>query len=182
MAETSGTPDPLAIGAHGDYKWLSSRHQLDDLLRLCPSVVLGKYIAVTSIDSGSLSPTDDEKLAGWESRECIGYSPVVESVEALPRAGWDEWYVFAQPVDLGVSRLRSNMFDPPVTPGEVGVFVNYCFALHPPEWASLADLFWSQIDRIQPESYIADNDRLTFVTRNESLFAIVCEALNHMEV
>jgi hypothetical protein len=179
MAETSRTPEPLATGAHGDYKWLSSRHELDDLLRLCPNVLLGKYIAVTSIDSGYLHPVDIEKLAGWEGRECIGYSPMVKSVEALPHEGWDEWYVFAQPTDLGISRLNSNMFDPPVKPGEVGVFVNYGFALYPPDRASLADLFWSQIERIQPESYIADNDYLTFVTRDARLFDIVAKALNY---
>ncbi len=182
MAETFEKPEPLVTGAHGEYKWLSSRHELDDLLKHCPRVVLGKYIAVTSIDSGYLHPTDIEKLAGWEGRECIGYSPIVKSVEALPYAGWDEWYVFARPVDLGVSRLNSNMFDPPVKPGEVGVFVNYCFALHPPDRAGLAELFWSQIDRLQPESYIADNDYLTFVSRDENLFAAVYEALSRADV
>ena len=71
------------------------------------------------------------------------------------------------------------MFDPPVKPGEVGVFVNYAFALHPPERAGLADLFWNQIDRIQPESYIADNDYLTFVTRDAGLFDVVVKALSY---
>ena len=156
MTETLGSSEPLVTGSRGAYKWLSSRHELKDLLRLCPSVVLEKYIAVTSIDSGHLHPIDVEKLAGWESRQGIGYSPLVQSVETLPRDGWDEWYVFAQPVDLGVSRLGSNIFDPALKAGEVGVFVNYAFALHPPDRASLADLFWNQHDHIQPESYISD--------------------------
>jgi len=179
MNESPGTPEPLATGSRGDYKWVSSRHDLGDLLRLCPSVVLGKYIAVTSIDSGYLHPIDVEKLAGWKGRQYIGYSPLVQSVETLPRAGWDEWYVFAQPVDLGDSRLGSSMFDPAVKPGEVGVFVNHGFALYPPDRASLADLFWSQIDRIQPESYIADNEYLTFVTRDARLFDVVARALSY---
>jgi hypothetical protein len=137
MAETSGTTEPLATGFHRDYKWLSSRHELDDLLRLCPSVVLGNYVAVTSIDSGSLAPIDVEKLAGWESRKRIAYSPLVQYVATLPRGGWDEWYVFAQPVELGVSRLSDHIFDPRLKAGEVGVFVNYGFTLHLPEMRDL---------------------------------------------
>jgi hypothetical protein len=178
MPSFSDSPEPLATGSHGDYKWLASQFELDDILRLCPAVVLGKYLAITSIDSGQLSPTAEEMLTGWESRQGIAYSPLVQSVETLPRAGWDEWYVFGDPVDLGVSRRGTNIFDPPVQRGEVADFVNYAFALHPPERRSLADVFWQQLDWIQPESYLADNDYLTFVTRDESLFAAVSEALS----
>src|ERR1017187_1005511 len=178
MASTLGSPEPLATGSHGAYKWLTTRHELDDILRLCPAVVLGKYLAITSIDSGHLSPSTEEKLAGWESRLGIAYSPLVQSVETLPRDGWDEWYVFRQSVDLGVSRLGSNIFDPPLQPGGVGVFVNYCLPLHRPEMKGLIDPFWQQLDWIQPESYIADNDYLTFVSRDENLFAAVCETLS----
>jgi hypothetical protein len=99
----------------------------------------------------------------------------------LPRDGWDEWYVFRESPDLGASRLGTNIFDPAVHRGEVADFVNYGFALHPPERNSLADLFWNQLDWIQPESYIADNDYLTFVTRDESLFDAVCEALSRAD-
>ncbi len=179
MAATSGSPEPLAIGSHGAYKWLSSRHDLDDLLKLCPDVVLGKYLAVTSIDSGYRSPSAEETSAGWESRRGIAYSPLIRSVEKLLRGGWDEWYVFAQPADLGVSRLGENIFDSALKAGEVGVFVNYGFTLHLPERAGPADLFWNQVDHIQPESYIADNDYLTFVTRDESLFGAVAKALSY---
>lgn len=179
MAIASGSPEPLATGSHGAYKWLSSRHGLEDLLQVCAIVVLGKYLAVTSIDSGYRVLSVEETSTGWENRRGIAYSPLIQSVETLPWAGWDEWYVFAQPVDMGVSRLGENIFDPALKPGEVGTFVNYGFALHLPERASLADLFWSQLEHIQPESYIADNDYLTFVTRDESLFADVAKALSY---
>jgi hypothetical protein len=55
--------------------------------------------------------------------------------------------------------------------------VNYGFALDPPERASLATLFWPQIDRIRPESYVADNDYLTFASANKTLFANVLDAV-----
>lgn len=34
-------------------------------LRLCPEVALSKYLAVTSIDSGTLQLTDQEQRDGW---------------------------------------------------------------------------------------------------------------------
>jgi hypothetical protein len=61
----------------------------------------------------------------------------------------------------------------PQKQGHLNVLVNYGFALHPPDRARLADLFWPQMARILPESYVADNDFLTFVTMNEALFVRV---------
>lgn len=95
----------------------------------------------------------------------------------MPREGWDEWYVFTAPTDLGVSHLKANIFDVPEGQGNVRVFVNYCFAPHLTEMSHLAILFWKQLKVIRPESYIADNDYLTFVTQNHSLFAVVHDAV-----
>jgi hypothetical protein len=83
------------------------------LLQICPEVALGKYIAITSIDSGTLVPTDEEKADGWESRGQIAYCPKVESVESLPRAGYDEWYIFGSPAALSTSHLAKNVFEVP---------------------------------------------------------------------
>jgi hypothetical protein len=41
----------------------------------------------------------------------------------------------------------------------------------------LIDLFWQQLARIGPESYVADNEYLTFVTMNKALFANVHDAV-----
>jgi hypothetical protein len=38
-------------------------------------------------------------------------------------------------------------------------------------------MFWQQLVRIQPESYVADNDYLSFVTMNKALFARVHDAV-----
>jgi hypothetical protein len=75
--------------------------------------------------------------------------------------------------DLARSHLAENIFEVPQEQGHVSVFANYCFALHRPEMKDLADLFWRQLDWIRPESYVADNDYLTFVSMNESLFTKV---------
>ena len=55
----------------------------------------------------------------------------------------------------------------------LSVFVNYFFSLHRSEDKSLAALFWPQIERIRPESYVGDHDYLNFVTVNKTLFARV---------
>ena len=166
----------LTLGSEGLYEWLVTDQQFD-LLQVCPEIVLEKYVAITSIDSGPLVPTDKETAADWQTRGKIAYSPKIKNVEGLPRAGWDEWYIFDNPTDLGTSHLGENIFEVPQERGHVSVFVNYCFALHRPEMKDLATLFWQQIGRIRPESYVADNDYLNFVSVNKTLFANVRDAV-----
>jgi hypothetical protein len=158
------------------YEWLVTDRQFD-LLEVCPNVVLGKYVAITSFDSGPLVPTNKEKAAGWENRSNIAYSSKIQNVAGLPRAEYDEWCIFDDPTDLGTSHLGENVFEVPQEEGHVSVFVNYGFALHPPERTSLATLFWPQMERVRPESYVADNDYLTFVSASRTLFASVLNAL-----
>jgi len=131
--------------------------------------------------------TDAEKRDGWRSRNEIAYSPKIQSTancrtERLPDgcAGFNEWYVFNSPFDLG-ELWHGNVFEAPITPGQVCRFVNFgpSFALEDPEMATLVSLFWEQLDWIQPESYIADADIfLTFVSRNEDIFVAVQNALS----
>jgi hypothetical protein len=167
-------------GSHSGYLWLTtSEHDLDSLLRLCPQVVTGKYIAVTSLDSGP--PNSDEISAGWQSRDKIAYSPRIESVENLAHGecgGFDEWYVFDAPRNLGQSLLATNIFEANLGPGTVAVFVNYGdFGFHTSGAQHFADLFWTQIEWIRPDSYIADGEFLNFVTRDNALFSAVTREL-----
>jgi hypothetical protein len=166
----------LAVGSEGLYEWLVTDQQFD-LLQVCPEVVLGKYVAITSIDSGSLVPSEVEIAAGWQSRGNIGYSPKIQGAEEIPIAGWDEWYIFDKPIDLGTSHLAENIFEVPQEQGHVSVFVNYGFALQAGGYKDISNLFWEQITRIHPESYVADNDYLNFVTMNKNLFNSVREAV-----
>ncbi|MDQ1407186.1 MAG: hypothetical protein QOG55_2815 [Acidobacteriaceae bacterium] len=75
-----------------------------------PQIVLGRYLAGTSFDSGSLVPNEDEVIAGWESRGGIAYSPEIESVEKLPHDLYDEWYLFEFPRELG-NLFQGNVFE-----------------------------------------------------------------------
>lgn len=166
----------LTIGSEDGYEWLVTDQQFD-LLDLCPAVALGKYVAITSIDSGEFVPGEKYRAAGWRSQGKIAYSSKIVSAEDVPRDGWDEWYIFGSPTALGASRLAENVFETPHKAGHVDVFVNYGFAPHLPGMKGLAALFWQQIDRIRPESYVADNDYLTFAAVDTDLFASVRNAL-----
>jgi hypothetical protein len=185
MAE-NGTPG--VVGTHGDYQWLSMfDRDIPDLLGLCPEVVLGKYLVITSIDGGSLKLTDQERADGWWTDDAakvfqgtswgppayrddwkVAYSPCLTSIHGLPHethdeccAGFDEWYVFEQ--------------TPP--PGEIEAFVNWMgFRLYDPEYEWCADRLWDQLARLAPESYIADGTVFTFATRNKGLFTSVLAA------
>jgi hypothetical protein len=181
------SPPSLAIGSHGGYDWLTTQHDLEALLKLCPELVLDKYLAVTSRDSGPLTLSDSERGTGWISRGGIAYSPQIESVEGLLRlgadrcAGFDEWYVFNAPVDLGET-LAGNIFEVPLGPGRVAVFVNYYVSPVDdldPSYKTLTDLFWKQLAWIRPESYIADGGTcLTVVSSDKALFATLRRALS----
>lgn len=166
----------LALGTEGEYDWLVTDDDFD-LVQLCPEIVLGKYVAITSIDSGALVLSDEEVAAGWQSRGKIAYSPKVQNPPRLPHEGWDEWYIFEKPTDLGISDIAENIFELPPRQDHVSVFVNYAFALHKPEMKSLTTRFWKQIARIQPESYVADSTWLNFVTQNRRLFTTVHDAV-----
>jgi len=175
----NGNPLPfaLATGEHGSYQWLStSKHNIDDLLAACPAILLGKYVAVTSFDSGPLTVTDAQKSSGWHHRGGITYSPRIESLEMVPTHElYDEWYVFGVPFDLGDIR-EGNIFEHSLSAGHVEVFVNFFgFALDAPEVQELVSRFWQQLEWIQPESYISQSDYgfMSFVTRNPESFAAV---------
>ena len=166
----------LTVGSHGSYEWLVTDNDFD-LLQLCPEVVLGKYVAVTSIDSSEFLPTEKETAAGWQTHGQIAYSPKIQRADDLPREGWDEWYIFNDPAKLGKSYLKENIFEVPQGRGHLSVFVNYCFALNQPEMDPLVTLFWQQMEWVLPESYVADSDYLNFVSMNKALFASVHEAV-----
>jgi hypothetical protein len=134
----------METGSRGRYFWLTSAdHDLDYLLMSCPQIVLARYLAVTSSDSGSLVPNEDEVIAGWESRGGIAYSRKIESVEKLPHDLYDEWYLFESPRDLG-NLFQGNVFE---TSMQARAFVNFGgFSLHSPEMRDLADLFCLQLE------------------------------------
>jgi hypothetical protein len=150
---------------------------------------VGKYLAVTSIDSGVPWLTQQQRNAGWQLRAGVAYSKLVQSVEelfyqrdGLDSPGYDEWYVFGIASDLGeVTMNHPFIGSGTARPAQSIVFVNHPFTISDPgpRYQVLRELFWEQVERVQPESYIADGRNcLTFVTRNAKLFEIVRRRLS----
>lgn len=93
--------------------------------------------------------------------------------------GYDEWCVFdAAPNHLG-EILNGNPFQKgnEPRPGRLLVFVGWAaFVLHDPDPVvqSINEMFWQQLDWVQPDVYVSDGrDNLAFVCKEEALFESV---------
>jgi hypothetical protein len=173
----------VLVGSRGRYQWvMSDQHFIGDIVRLCPAVLLGRYLAVTSTDSGE-PKWWVEKLPGWECLGGVGYSPCLESTEGIlyqihgrENAGFDEWYTFETRADLGEVIVNENPWNEESRsrPGRIVALVNHFFSPDLPDDVR-SSVFWDQLERIQPESYISDGaECVTFVSRNADLFQSVC--------
>jgi hypothetical protein len=177
----------MTTGTHGAYEWLEIDHDLGEFMSLCPSAIVGKYLAITAVDSGSFAPSEQDLADGWNANGGVAYSPPIESIAILPSncccrgcCGYDEWYVFErQPPSLG-SVCHANVFTSEIGCGNVFQFINFMgLRFSDAQMKAISDLFWRQIDWIQPESYVGDGeDCLLFATRNSQLFGAVREALS----
>ena len=168
----------LETGSSGGYQWLVSTDRQFDVLEFCPDVVIGKYVAITSFDSGPLRLTEEQKSAGWASEGGIAYSPKIADVKAVPLRYFSELYVFSNPTNLGVlADPRKNIFDSDIQQRQVHAFVNYDFGFHDAEYADISRMFWQQLGWMKAESYLAENDYVILVTANSELFASVYKAV-----
>jgi hypothetical protein len=178
---------PLSSGSRGDYDWLTSNYySLEEFLRSCPQVVLGKYLVVTSSDSTPLALSEDERASGWQSRNGLAYSPKISSIEKLPydaHCHYDEWYVFSSPTDLGkLVADERNIFIQRPSKGEVAAFVNFNLQLHRPEAELPVEMFWQQLDWIRPVTYLADcQDCLTVVSADKALMEVARLTLSDLD-
>jgi hypothetical protein len=173
----------MTAGSHDDYEWLVCDRELHWLVEQCPEVVLSKYLAITSFDSGPLCLNEDEENAGWVSEGGIAYSPRINDANDLTHDMYDEWYVFCERKTLGdLAPPGRNIFDEPLRKGRVEVFVNFGgYHLDRADMEPLADLFWKQLAWIEPESYLAEGEQLICVSSNRKLFAKVKERVSEFE-
>ncbi len=180
----------LIFGTKGEFQCVSVRWDfyMHSFLELCPEVVAGRYLAVTSHDSGYFRLTEDEVQAGWRSEGGIAYSPRVQTLiglryqrDGLDTPGFDEWYVFDEtPPSLG-DIYEGNYFEYTPERGGLLVFVNWLALLLPElkyEVPDLLESFWRQVGAVMPVSYLADGyEALCFASRDCELFASVAEKL-----
>jgi hypothetical protein len=176
--------EAIIRGTHGEYQWLTHADLcIGEVVKACPWIFLNHFLVVASTDSGE-PRWWAEKLPGWECRGFVGYSPLLLSFDGIlyqtdgpDAAGWDEWYTFNEPTDVGeVIRGERNPFteDSRANLNLILAWVNHYFLPHEDQDDELIHMFWSQIERLRPVSYISDGcERLTFVTRDPQAFDAV---------
>lgn len=132
-----------------------------DFVSQFPEIVLGKRVAITSFDSGSVAPSQDEYAKGWEKRGDVAISPVVKNVEDVPSAGFDEWYVY--PSDVSNAPTQS--------------FVNHWGFAPLDESNAQIESFWTQVVSCQPLHVIGEGaPTMFFATKDQAVFEEVCSS------
>lgn len=124
--------------------------RLDSLLARFPELVVGRYVAVLSFDSGPLILSAEEEKKGWRQIGTLALSPRITDIRDLPFDSFDEWFVF----------------DDVASCGEAESLVNY-YSFNPIDfaWEEKKELFWTQLSRLNPASIIADGSVCYLVTR-----------------
>ena len=157
---SAGDTSMLQIGKNGRYDWVVTGHSLEKILQVCPELVVGKYVAVTSFDSGPLGLNPEDIIAGWKSRNDIAYSPQLSAFGCIPRDQYESGMSSIARQILEAWFQDRNVFESARKQTSFN-FVNFVgFAFHDPNADDLTDLFWRQLDWIRPESYVADGNRL----------------------
>jgi len=150
----------MITGHRGAYRWIVWNSQfLGELVSAVPQIAVGKFVIITSFDSGPFVPSEEMTKRGWVLKSGLAYSPQIARVEDLPHDRYDEWYIYP---------FRKEI-DPPE------IFINYgAFRLRyyaaDIELHGLLERFWLQMERLQPESYLAEGDSLIFATRDAGLY------------
>ncbi len=166
-------------GKQGGHHWLVSPSQVWPLTDLVLRFHHGLHLCVTAFDSGPIRPSEDEIAQGWTMQGNVMVSPPLNSTLSIPRDQYDEWYILARPAFAGA---------------EIEVFVN-CggFTLVAPEetyktfdptwmrqgldWLTpIQERFWSQLERLNPETYVAVGDNDVVVSRNRRFIQAVQDA------
>jgi hypothetical protein len=182
---------PVKTGNHNGYQWLEAEQaDLETFIQRCSTAFVGKYIAVTAVDSGPLLPREADLLAGWSSNGTVAFSPCIASPSNLSvindhgncSYAYNEIYSFEAPPILG-QIFRGNPFEAKICPENLIVFVNFLgFRFSAPDQTAITDMFWAQVGWMQPQCYIADHpDCLLFATNNADLFRSVFTTLERMQ-
>ena len=178
----------MLSGKQGDYYWLEAASaSMIDALRYCSDLVLGKYLVITSFDSGPLRLTTEEFERGWMQHDDLAINPSVKSVSDIPFEQYDEWYIFLNTPLL--EEFKVFVSDLPLTLRDPETFLSEA----DPTWdlvgikqymeqvRELQELFWLQLELKAVETYIAEGDRLILATKIREPFERLREFLSRSD-
>lgn len=164
----------------GAFNWITV-YALDrglyGLLRAVPELVVGHHVAITSFDSGPLKPSPEESQLGWLAiGEVLWTSPIADPA-ILPTGEFDEWYVTTSVTDLSNVEVFVNYYGWKLSPIDVDAEVEAdprrerSGVETSDAWRSqMLDRFWSQIQCVNPVSYMAEGCFLNLVTKDTAVF------------
>ena len=147
---------------------------MDDVLRACPDVAVGKSWAVTAFDQEKLNAASDENLESWQVSGSALLIPPIGEISQVPFEIFHEWYTF--PATVPQRKFHTFIRHDWFTLGPAAA--NRFQARTVWDFKRMQRLFWMEMEESAPESYIASGQRLIFVTRNPSYFSTVQRGLS----
>lgn len=159
----------METGEHGHYRWLESELLcFEHVFRLAPELLSG-LVVVTTFDSAELRLTPDETEAGWVVHGRCAIPPGSRALAELQWDGWDELYVLSG----GKTPLALHSF---VNDGSLQLSpareTTDCLgdASRRAQIEATRMHFWEQLEAETVETYLAQNDCLTLVSRRREAF------------
>lgn len=165
------------VGSQGQYSWIEfewNAEELPTLIKEFPQLLVGRYVAITSHDSGPM-PLDDHDLGrGWSVSNGVAVSPRIRNSEDIPHTcGWDEWWTFVDepaeitPMEAFINNSAFTLVDPPIR--NEGLEDEAALQYLSRQQRRWQDAFWSQIARVGAEAYLADGERLLVAHQDASM-------------
>ena len=160
--------DPWFSGTHDEWFWIDCRFQIDELPQLVSDHHGGNRLAIATFDSGSITPTPEERALGWSVVDEAMVSPPLTPRVKIPREDYDEWYIFPELpervsiLDRFVNHGGFTLADP-----------TKLAASHNPPWhpsdcdwlVPLQMVFWENLTSINPITYVSSGDWNIVVTK-----------------
>jgi len=171
--------DPIFTGTHNKWSWVVVREMIPELRSLITEFHTDQRLCITAFDSGPIMPSPAEQRLGWTLVGDIMVSPPMTPQLDVPSGEYDEWYVVQSlPTSLEITEryvntCGFNLADPhamAATQDPTWDRTNY-------DWlVPIQSRFWSDMERLNPSSYISSGDADIVVSRNTAFVNRVAEA------
>jgi len=152
------------------------RDMIPDLDKLVIQYHPDSRLCITAFDSGSITPSIEERELGWSLADNVMVSPQLGEISYIPHAEYDEWYVFDRvPESIGgfecfVNYGSFNLADP----RQMAASFDSTWERSGLDWLyPIQDRFWSQLDQLSPVTYVASGDCDIIVTQKFELVEYV---------
>ena len=173
----------MNTGNRGNYYWLESNtFGLQKLLKLCPAVIEDKYLIVAAYDGSPLPLSKQDLIIGWERKDQLAFSPRVKSADSIPCGEHDEWYVFPSKTYVNVQEIFVNDLGFALSDPSQRLDPTWDKRMHQEEWdiqSHKQSNFWRQMELLQPETYLAEGDKLIFVTESSYIYNTILRGMGN---